>query len=607
MLEGVNIINLYTVDIKTWIEGPNNVYVGRPVKGLYSKWKNPYKIKRNTLKYRKVAIKRFKDYVQKNKDLLNSTSELKDKILGCWCAPKLCHAEVLHRLAGNNPIYQQKHTTMENRSNTENKTVNDLSSLSQQVTEALRSMNEVLDNVSLELIETQSSTPVAVNGVATPDISSMTTVELNNIYETLLDSSSATSSRNPSNNTTQTTNCDQSDLVCKLRSWRETCSRSLQSSPLSKRSNELLFNRKTRSAPASPAKNVIELRHNEDTTVVDPPSPFLYDSMSNSKPNNILEDQTVSDDATRKILEFLASKVDLLTITINALQFNVTKLTESVQVNLEENIPDKIQTLENWNNGKLDYIETSLESYKKILDKEMKALKEENTELRSKLDNYISEETERDDSLRECLNSPQNVPNCITDLSPLRDELDKKLYDLRDELDKKLYDLDVRLIECEQYSRRESIVISGIPESVSQRNLQQKVIEILSLIGLNIAPNDISACHRLFKPTRSQYPAKVIVRFVNRKIVNICLQNRANLQEEAYKKLRLNLRFYESLCSKNEETLRICNFLSREHKIHGHFLRNGFSKVVIEENGRPEKIKHPDQLRKKFPCIPAEM
>ena len=66
----------------------------------------------------------------------------------------------------------------------------------------------------------------------------------------------------------------------------------------------------------------------------------------------------------------------------------------------------------------------------------------------------------------------------------------------------------------------------------------------------------------------------------------------------------LNLRFYESLCSKNEETLRICNQLSREGKIHSHFLRNGFVKVVLEENGRPMKIKHPDILREKFPDIP---
>ena len=41
---------------------------------------------------------------------LNSISELKGKVLGCWCAPKLCHAQILHKLAGNDPIYQSRST-----------------------------------------------------------------------------------------------------------------------------------------------------------------------------------------------------------------------------------------------------------------------------------------------------------------------------------------------------------------------------------------------------------------------------------------------------------------------------------------------------------------
>ena len=168
---------------------------------------------------------------------------------------------------------------------------------------------------------------------------------------------------------------------------------------------------------------------------------------------------------------------------------------------------------------------------------------------------------------------------------------------------KKLHDLDARLIECEQYSRRESLVISGIPNSVSQKDLQRKVIDILGLIGLEIGPKDISACHRLYNP-RSEFPAKVIVRFCNRKVVNICLEQRDHLQKKAYDLLKLNLRFFESLCGKNSETLRICKWLSREELIHNHFLRNGFVKVVFKENDKPQKIKHPDILRKMFD-IPA--
>ena len=69
----------------------------------------------------------------------------------------------------------------------------------------------------------------------------------------------------------------------------------------------------------------------------------------------------------------------------------------------------------------------------------------------------------------------------------------------------------------------------------------------------------------------------------------------------------LNLRFFESLCSKNEESLRIGQWLKQEHKIHDYFLRNGFVKVVAEEHGRPQKILHPDLLRKKFENVPADI
>ena len=171
-------------------------------------------------------------------------------------------------------------------------------------------------------------------------------------------------------------------------------------------------------------------------------------------------------------------------------------------------------------------------------------------------------------------------------------------------IENKIFELDVRLIECEQYSRRESLVISGIPDTINQKQLQQKVIKILSTIGLEVYPDDISACHRLYNPPDSQYPAKVVVRFLNRKIVNFCMEHREYLQQQVSQQMRLNLRFFESLCSKNEESLRICKWLNQHNKIHDHYLRNGFVKFVTEENGRPQKVKHPDLLREKFADIP---
>jgi len=69
------------------------VYVGRP-----SKWGNPFKIGRDGT--REEVINKYKYWIElltKHGD--RDISELKDKDLVCWCAPKPCHADILLELA----------------------------------------------------------------------------------------------------------------------------------------------------------------------------------------------------------------------------------------------------------------------------------------------------------------------------------------------------------------------------------------------------------------------------------------------------------------------------------------------------------------------------
>jgi len=66
------------------------VYVGRP-----SKWGNPY---RNNDREKNVAD--FERYLENNKALKDDVkAELKGKDLVCFCAPRLCHADILLRVA----------------------------------------------------------------------------------------------------------------------------------------------------------------------------------------------------------------------------------------------------------------------------------------------------------------------------------------------------------------------------------------------------------------------------------------------------------------------------------------------------------------------------
>lgn len=82
-----------------WKKAPYDIYIGRP-----SKWGNPFSHKPGTLAQfrvanREEAIGAYEKWIQEQPELMASLSELKGKVLGCWCKPKSCHGDVLARLA----------------------------------------------------------------------------------------------------------------------------------------------------------------------------------------------------------------------------------------------------------------------------------------------------------------------------------------------------------------------------------------------------------------------------------------------------------------------------------------------------------------------------
>ena len=116
----VNIINLRTVvDIESWLNDPNHVYIGRATKNLKaSKWENPFKI--TSTNSREQVIASYEKYINNNLDLLQCVSELKGKTLGCWCSPQVCHGNILHQLAGNVPVNADDHVGIAETTMSEN-------------------------------------------------------------------------------------------------------------------------------------------------------------------------------------------------------------------------------------------------------------------------------------------------------------------------------------------------------------------------------------------------------------------------------------------------------------------------------------------------------
>ena len=125
-------------------------------------------------------------------------------------------------------------------------------------------------------------------------------------------------------------------------------------------------------------------------------------------------------------------------------------------------------------------------------------------------------------------------------LSAITDELKELKTDFRklesdlaisrnvnDKLTKQLILVERKCWANEQYSRRECLEISGIPESIQDDDLEDCVTKIFNECDTPVDPANIEACHSLKLKAR---PKKVIVKLSKRKDVLNILQRKKKLK-----------------------------------------------------------------------------
>lgn len=76
---------------------PYDVYIGRP-----SIWGNPFVMNKDG--GRDEVIDKYEQWIKNQPRLLEKLSELRGKVLGCWCAPLRCHGEILIKLANDDNV-----------------------------------------------------------------------------------------------------------------------------------------------------------------------------------------------------------------------------------------------------------------------------------------------------------------------------------------------------------------------------------------------------------------------------------------------------------------------------------------------------------------------
>ena len=124
------------------------------------------------------------------------------------------------------------------------------------------------------------------------------------------------------------------------------------------------------------------------------------------------------------------------------------------------------------------------------------------------------------------------------EINNLKDTVIKRLQEENQNLRQKYNKLEAKIVKLEteqnslaQNGRRNNIVISGIPDSIDDNNLENTVISMISNTNVNIEENDIEVCHRFGKPDVKSKSKKIVVRFVNRKNCNKIFENKNKLKK----------------------------------------------------------------------------
>ena len=92
-------------------------------------------------------------------------------------------------------------------------------------------------------------------------------------------------------------------------------------------------------------------------------------------------------------------------------------------------------------------------------------------------------------------------------------------------LEKRIVSLEKNQAKSEQYSRRNNIELSGIPNDIPQNNLEKVVINICHDSGSENGPHDVDDCHRLSVSRCSRDSNKrVLIKLVNRNLSEALLR-----------------------------------------------------------------------------------
>ena len=180
--------------------------------------------------------------------------------------------------------------------------------------------------------------------------------------------------------------------------------------------------------------------------------------------------------------------------------------------------------------------------------------------------------------------------------------LNSKITQLHEDFRKvtnlRFYHLERKVNMNSQYSRRDSLEITGIPKNINDDQLEDEVIEIFkeakaTLNRQQIRKPDIQAVHRIAKK------GKVIVKIVNRKFVQSALINGRNLKESTRYGDRTKIYLNESFIPEFGFLNFVIRTAYKDKKLHKFKVRNGVNFVQKSPDDSFVEIGHDNDFNLK--------
>ena len=137
---------------------------------------------------------------------------------------------------------------------------------------------------------------------------------------------------------------------------------------------------------------------------------------------------------------------------------------------------------------------------------------------------------------------------------------------------KKITTLERQCWANNQYSRRECLEISGIPENIENKDLQNLTLQIFEKIHISVDPENVEDCHCV----KTQRSKKVIIKLSRRNNANKIRSEKKKLKGKNLTSLGINTPVYinDSLCIYYEKLWTNCKKLLNNKLIYAFWISN---------------------------------